>query len=132
MSKHLIGTRAQCDAWKAAIDQDAGMPIRGVTIGGPERVHPTIPGPGWTIDICLPVIAASSGQAVLEVPDDVLPRLGRMIGPTTLPPQANAVDVTALPPPLRTLVYARQGKDASGTPILPAQAQGQPAITKGP
>lgn len=132
MPRHLQGTQAQCNAWFTALNQDAGCPIRGVTIGGPERVNQVTPGPGWTINICQPVLAVSLGQAVLEVPDDQLFRLGRTVGPATLPPQANAVDVTALPPPLRTLVYARQGKDANGNPILPAQAQGQPAVTKGP
>lgn len=117
MSKHLQGTRAQCDAWFAAVNQDAGLPLRGTTLGGPDRVHPSMPGPGWCTAICLPVLEVNPGLAGLEVPDDQLFRLGRTVGPTTLPPQANAQEVTALPPGLRTMVYARQGKDANGVPI---------------
>lgn len=116
MSKHVTGTRAQCDAWFAAVNQDAGVPLKGVTYGGPERVNQVTPGPGWTTSICLPVLEVNPGLAGLEVPDDQLTRLGKTVGPTTLPPQANAQDVTALPPGLRTMVYARQGRDANGNP----------------
>lgn len=121
MSQHVTGTQAQCNAWSAAIDADAGCPIRGKTLGGPERVHPSIPGPGWTLTICLPVLAASPGQADLEIPDDVLPRA---TGRGGLPDRASAVVETALAKPLRDLVYAREGKDSAGNP-LPIQAQQQ-------
>lgn len=102
------------------MDEDAGVPIRGYTIGGEDRVHATIPGPGWTTSICLPVLEANPGLALVEVPDDQLFRLGKQVGPTQLPPQANAQATAALPVPLRTLVYAREGKDADGNPVIPS------------
>lgn len=122
MSRHLQGTRAQCDTWKAAFDADAGCPIRGVTVGGPDRTHPTVPGPGWTMEVVYQVLQANAGLAVLEVPDDQTHRFGR--GP--IPPNASAKNDADLPQVLLALVRARRSQDANGNPLpLSGQVQGQ-------
>lgn len=113
MSKYVQGSRAQCDGYFAAANTDAGLPKRGVTLGGPDRTHPTIPGPGWTVNLCEDVLQVNPGLAVIEFPDDQLFRLGR----PGLPAQAAAVFAGGLPPGLRNLVYGRKGLDANGDPI---------------
>lgn len=113
MSRHLQGSRAQCDTWKAAIDFDAGMPQRGVTFGGPDRTHPTIPGSGWTTTVTYEVLEANPGLAVLEVPDDQLTHLGR----SGVPALAATKNDDELPTALLTLVRARRGQDADGNPL---------------
>ena len=131
MSKFITGTQSQCAAFKAAIDQDAGLPARGVTYGGEDRASLTVPGPGWSITATLPVVTVDAATAVLEVPDEHLPRLGKQVGATRLPALAAALDKTALAPALRTLVYAREGKDSKGDPLpspLLSQAQPSPIV----
>lgn len=117
MSKFLTGTQAQCAAYQAAIGTAAGLPARGVTLGGPDRVHPLIAGPGWTITATPLVVSVDAATATLEVPDDRLTILGQKVGATQLPTQASAIDKTGLTPALRTAVYAREGKDANGNPL---------------
>lgn len=113
MPRHLQASRAQCDTYRAAIDADAGCPIRGVTIGGPDRVHPSSAGPGWTTTVVYDVLEVNPGLAVLEVPDDQVFRFGR----PGIPEHAQSRADNELPPGLLTLVRARRGQDADGVPI---------------
>jgi hypothetical protein len=112
MPKYLVGTGGNCNAWLNRIDQLNGCPIKGKGHGNGHV--PDEPGIGWTLTCCWKVLASPT-QATLEVPDDQLQHLGK----PGLPPASAAMDVTELPPELRTLVYARHGLDADGNPLWP-------------
>ena len=113
MPRHLVGTLAQCVAWKTALDIAAGCPIRGVTIGGPERVHPTIVGPGWTTTVSWDVISINPDLATLEFPDDQLPRLGA----GGLPAAALTKGEADLHPALRSAVRVRHSSSDTSASV---------------
>ena len=118
MSRFILATRSLCDAHHAAINLDAGCPIRGVTYGGPDRVSP-LPGPGWTISVVYDLIEVSESIAVLEVPEDRLHHLGNR----GVPVLAQTKIESELPAQLLARVRARRGQDADGNPIPPAGAR---------
>lgn len=113
MSRHIQASATLCANYAAAIDVTAGCPIRGITYGGPDRVHPTTPGPGWTVTVVFDILAVNPGLAVLEVPDNRTQHLGQ----NGVPNFASTVTDAGLPANLRTLVYARRGLDENGNPL---------------
>jgi hypothetical protein len=110
MNRFLLGTRAECDAYSAAINLDAGCPIRPTGYG--TEVSET-PGPGWTMTVLYDVLEVDASTAVLEIPEDQLQHLG-IDGVPAL--EATVID-TDLPPALLTLVRFRRGQDADGNPL---------------
>lgn len=130
MPRWIHGSAAQAASWRAAFDTAIGCPVRGLTVGGPDRVHPTTPGPGWTLHALEEPVDGPGNTGAVEVPEDLEHHLGQTHGPTTLPPQANAVQIGNLPPGLRTAAYARKGLDENGQPIPFLSAGGNPAETR--
>lgn len=127
MTKYITGTRAECESYRTAIDQDAGLPTRAtaavrVDRAGVVRVVPYPlplvyggdPTPGWTSHICSAPIEVNAGQAALEVNADHEHRLGKRVGSVDIPPAASAKAVGDLPAPLRTKVHEKYGRDENG------------------
>lgn len=123
MTRWIHGSASQAATWRSAFDTAIGCPLKGVTIGGPDRVHPTNPGPGWTINALEPPVEAAGNTAALEVPDDMEQHLGTR----GIPARGAAVDIADLPPGLRTAARARKGQDADGNPLPFRSAGAKPA-----
>jgi hypothetical protein len=122
--KLLTGTVPQIATIRAALNTAAGLPLRGVTYGGPDRVHPSIPGPGWTTQCTPEPVAVDANTCALEIPSEVEQHLGKRVGAVQLPARATLVDEASLPVALRTAVRGSKGLAADGTPkpLQPAVA----------
>lgn len=136
MTDWFVGTQAQCDAWRAQLDADAGCPLpSGATVGGPEWQH-LLPADqrtpegrhryGTTHVVEEPVVE-SPGRAALRVPEREKARLGR----GGLPQARDAVAADAIASAeLRAKVYEREGKDEDGN-LRPFREAGERPATKG-
>lgn len=106
--KYLSGTKAQVQAVRAALKAALGLPVRGVTLGGPDNISRSydeagneIPGPGWTVDAVADPIDVGA-VSVVEIPDEIQnhPALAKLL--------TNMKDEAQLTAAVRAFLAARQ------------------------
>jgi hypothetical protein len=107
----IVLTSTQTVKARKALAKLEGLPVRGVTYGGPDRTDPLIPGPGWTIE-AVDTDCDDGAQAGIDLPQKLEKWLGQTIvvngQSVTLPTVGQLVDPTALPASLKAIRAAKQ------------------------
>lgn len=112
--KLVAGTKAQIRALAKAFNRAANLPVRGVTVGGPDSLPSEVlrdandeplPTPGFTTEALAPPVEAGT-SACVEIPEEFHKYLGRTVTiagkSITLPTLAELLaDEDALPAALK-------------------------------